>query len=631
MSTAVSVLSKGARLRRCLTATPFRTVRSPRARAAVVATGMACAMLQITAGSAFAGCKPSHPRPTIVLKDMGTKDTGAKEFGACGFDPQTMSYRGEPVEQAKCLMRSMDATRNLAPMLDSLPSALASRVGQDGGLPTREVLSALLSKQDLEWDFAYFLWQPISRANDDDPATPMARYFVIHDTSGPNFGHHAFPDDLNVNPRINNLASFKCDDGWGRAHIVISRSGGMLVNHDYGIPWRETKFERAVNFNGALKGLFVHNELIQPRRAASGRGRYNDAQTPDPGFTGAQYDRLALLYTIASVRSGRWLIPAFHAAIDAGIPNGHDDPLNFSIASFADSLQRLIDQLNGGGATVAAAPAPAPAQTAPPVTEAKDATSEPAAATAQAAPVPKPVDALDPPAATATAAEIKPFEQTTANAASPDSKPDAMTAVAVEAKSEPVPETSAQNTTATRAAPVAQTKPDTPVETKPEPATEAKPETTAETKVEAAAATKPETTVETKAEPAVETKPEPAAETKPEVKSESKATPKSETKPEAALEAERKAQRETAEKARERAREKAREEAREEARKEAKKEAERKANRERRARHCEAHRHHRHGCDDDDDDATERHSHGKRTHVARATEHRGAHGAWHRS
>jgi hypothetical protein len=51
----------------------------------------------------------------------------------------------------------------------------------------------------------------------------------------------------------------------------------------------------------------------------------------------AQYDRLALLYTIASVRRGEWLIPAFHAAIDAEIRNGHDDPMNFDIGSFADS------------------------------------------------------------------------------------------------------------------------------------------------------------------------------------------------------------------------------------------------------------------------------------------------------
>jgi hypothetical protein len=33
-------------------------------------------------------------------------------------------------------------------------------------------------------------------ANDNDPSAPMARYFVIHDTSGPNFGHRAFPEEV---------------------------------------------------------------------------------------------------------------------------------------------------------------------------------------------------------------------------------------------------------------------------------------------------------------------------------------------------------------------------------------------------------------------------------------------------
>ncbi len=87
--------------------------------------------------------------------------------------------------------------------------------------------------------------------------------------------------------------------------------------------------------------------MIQPRRSAGGRGRHNDAQTPTPSFTAAQYDRLALLYVIASVRAEQWLVPAFHAAIDAGIPNGHDDPLNFDIESFANSLQRLVEKLQG--------------------------------------------------------------------------------------------------------------------------------------------------------------------------------------------------------------------------------------------------------------------------------------------
>jgi hypothetical protein len=39
--------------------------------------------------------------------------------------------------------------------------------GQDANkvcLPTREALSTYLSKLDLEWDFAQYLWLPVSRA-----------------------------------------------------------------------------------------------------------------------------------------------------------------------------------------------------------------------------------------------------------------------------------------------------------------------------------------------------------------------------------------------------------------------------------------------------------------------------------
>ncbi len=174
----------------------------------------------------------------------------------------------------------------------------------------------------------------------------MAKYFVIHDTSGPYYGHRAFPDDINVNPKVNNLQSFACSDEWGKAHVVVNRMGDSLFNHDFSIPWRETKFEQAAEFGGALKGLFVHIEMIQPRRAGAGGG---DGHSPDPAFTPAQYDRLALLYTIVSVRTGRWLVPAFHAALDADIRNGHDDPLNFKVDSFADSIDRLIEKLQGAG------------------------------------------------------------------------------------------------------------------------------------------------------------------------------------------------------------------------------------------------------------------------------------------
>jgi hypothetical protein len=301
-----------------------------------VSIGLAGAMLVGSISIALARCEPNHLRAPYFIRTMGP----------CGFNSETLSFRGTPAQQAMCLMRGMDTTRNLGPTLEGLPPGLAKRVGETTGLPSREALSTYLSKLDLEWDLAMNLWQPVARAHDNNPDSPTVKYFVIHDTSGPNYGHRAFPDDINTNPKINNLKSFVCNDEWGKAHVVINRMGDILVNHDFSVPWRETKFEQAAEFGGALKGLFVHTEMIQPRRAGAGGG---DGHSPDPAFTPAQYDRLALDYTVVSVRAGHWLIPAFHAALDADIRNGHDDPLNFKVDSFADSIDRLMEKLEGVG------------------------------------------------------------------------------------------------------------------------------------------------------------------------------------------------------------------------------------------------------------------------------------------
>ena len=300
------------------------------------AATLACPLLLASVDAVLAGCKPDHFRPLFFIKNMG----------ACSFSTETMSFAGTPVQQALCLMRGMDQTRNLAPPVPELPATLAELVGQTAGLPSRAILADYLSILGLEAEFGDFLWLPVSHAYDNRIEAPMARYFVIHDTSGPNFGRRSFPDDIDGGGKVNDLRNFDCSDGWGKAHVVINRTGQLLLAHDYSIPWRETKFEQAAEFGGALKGLFLHNEMIQPRRSAPGRGRRNDARSPDPAFTPAQYDRLALLYVIASVRAERWLIPAFHAAIDAEIANGHDDPLNFDIDSFAKSVDSLIAKLS---------------------------------------------------------------------------------------------------------------------------------------------------------------------------------------------------------------------------------------------------------------------------------------------
>jgi hypothetical protein len=291
-------------------------------------------------------CKPRHPLPAISLKDMGP----------CGFDLGAMSFAGDPKQQAMCLLRSLDPTRNLGPPLQSLPEGLASRIGEKTGLPGRDLLSRFLSAQNLEWDFAAYLWQPLSRAHDNDPSAPEARYFVIHDTSGPNYRRHEFPIDVDDDPAINNLARFHCSDSWELAHVIVNREGEMLLGHDFSTPWRATKFERAVQFDGALKGLFVHIELVQPRRSEAALHRSNDAEPPVPAFSAVQYERLALLYIIASVRAGAWLTPAFHAAIDAHIPNGHDDPLNFDLAAFARAIDTVAEQVQSPQRRQAQAP-----------------------------------------------------------------------------------------------------------------------------------------------------------------------------------------------------------------------------------------------------------------------------------
>ncbi|MPZ40329.1 MAG: hypothetical protein GEU95_20180 [Rhizobiales bacterium] len=313
--------------------------RSPRdvvKRRAIAVVALVSAVLVSATIDAFAQrCQPRRKLSPIRLTTLGP----------CEFNPETFKFAGEPDQQALCLMRSATSRRNLGPRLKSIPPTLATRVGQSTGLPERETLAALLVELGLVWDYAPFLWQPISRARDNDPTAPQARYLVIHDTSSPNFGRRPFPANIDRHRSINNLNRYRCRDGWEPAHVIINRGGAMLLGHELGEPWRAMRFERATRFGTELKELFLHVELIQPRRSRPGRGRHNDALAPTPGFSEIQYDRLALVYMIASVRAGRWLIPAFHVAIDFGIRGGHDDPQNFDVGAFAGSIERLDNRL----------------------------------------------------------------------------------------------------------------------------------------------------------------------------------------------------------------------------------------------------------------------------------------------
>jgi len=279
-------------------------------------------------------CRPRRPLPLVILHTTGP----------CDFNVEALSFAGDSVQQAACLIRPVNRWAHLGHALENLPTALAERVGRSEGLPDRASLAALIAQTGLAPQFADGLFSQLSRARDGDPFSPTARYFVIHDTSGPKL--NSFPANLDENTRINNLARFRCSDSFELAHAVINRRGGVFFGHDFGVPWRSTKFERALSFGTALKGLFLHVEMIQPRRRGPGH-HANDIAAPNPGFTGAQYEQLALLYTIASVRAGEWLIPAFHAVIDGDVRGGHDDPQNFELPAFAQALEGIVERLAG--------------------------------------------------------------------------------------------------------------------------------------------------------------------------------------------------------------------------------------------------------------------------------------------
>ena len=299
-----------------------------------VALAAQLAALLVPADAPATQCRPRHPLPTVVLSTMGP----------CDFNVETLSFGGDSIQQAACLIRPVNRWAHLGRPLENLPKVLADRVGRSELMPERTALLALIAEAGLARPFVDGLDSQVSRARDGDPLSPMARYFVIHDTSGPKLG--SFPANLDEDTKINNLARFSCSDSFEIAHAVINRKGGVFFGHDFGVPWRSTKFERAPFFDNALKGLFLHVELIQPRRRGPGR-RSNDIAAPDPGFTEAQYRQLALLYTIASVRAGEWLIPAFHAVIDGDVRGGHDDPQNFELAAFAQALEDVLERLAG--------------------------------------------------------------------------------------------------------------------------------------------------------------------------------------------------------------------------------------------------------------------------------------------
>ncbi len=249
----------------------------------------------------------------------------------CAFSDARLSYQGTPREQALCLMPLGDAGHLVS--RPSLGAPLDRLVGTPAQIDRTRLLH-LLAANGVAYPRS-LMDAGLSHARNGAAGAPEARYFVIHDTSGP-VTRWGFP--RNSDPALNRLGAQYCDGDFA-AHAFVNRLGGVLVAYDFAAPWRATKFESS---DPARKGLFLHVELNQPRRPRRGEDLANASLTPDPPFTYAQYNALALLYVTASARAGRWLTPAFHSAIDSAWEDDHDDPRGFELSTFDAALANVL-------------------------------------------------------------------------------------------------------------------------------------------------------------------------------------------------------------------------------------------------------------------------------------------------
>lgn len=114
---------------------------------------------------------------------------------ACSF-ASTSSITSQ--EQAKCLLRPVKKFGNLGNLLSSLPPPLNNLLNQPTITLDKDAVRRYLTANNIpEADIGGLLSEPVSRANNNAPNAELARYFIIHDTSTPNFGNGNFPTNIN--------------------------------------------------------------------------------------------------------------------------------------------------------------------------------------------------------------------------------------------------------------------------------------------------------------------------------------------------------------------------------------------------------------------------------------------------
>jgi hypothetical protein len=256
----------------------------------------------------------------------------ASPIGGCKFDPSTKQFAGTVEQQASCLLKKVKPKGSGATP-QPVPSWLLERIDKPIGL-TKDQVQAYLDRNrigsaDLGGELAV-------------GDAPARRYFVIHDTSWPELPDApSFPAEIDHADHPSNRLTI-----WGslskKVNLIISRDGRSRTFQNWSAarPSSATKLEVQSNVS---RDAFVHVENIQVRMKPAGSWAW---RAPDPGFGSAQEGRLALAYVVASLRAGRWLIPAYHFNIDQGIKDAHDDPQNVDLASWIAKVQSVEREIS---------------------------------------------------------------------------------------------------------------------------------------------------------------------------------------------------------------------------------------------------------------------------------------------
>lgn len=264
---------------------------------------------------------------------------GAAEYGTCKFNSATLRFAGSVEQTVGCLLKKV-RERGSGADAKPIPDWLLQRVVRPVGFTPKQ-LAAYLTREHID---VAALSGTLTLGD-----TPHVRYFVIHDTSSPETetASTTFPPNINEASWPGNGLG-----GWAgvarKVNLIISRDGRSRALQPWGTARTSpaTKLEQT-NFVPAARRVFVHVENIQPRLKSPGSWGW---RAPMPGFGPAQEKRLALAYMVASLRAGRWLIPAYHFNIDAGLStDAHDDPQHADLASWVTQLDALESDVLANG------------------------------------------------------------------------------------------------------------------------------------------------------------------------------------------------------------------------------------------------------------------------------------------